>query len=452
VLALLCAAQFMLIVDVVVVNVALPAMRRGLGIPDGQLQLAGIAYTLTFGSLLIVAGRVGDLLGRRRVFLAGLTLFTLASAMTGGAQEAWQLFAGRSLQGVGAALISPTALALLTATFPEGSGRNRALGLWAAVGSGGAIAGQLLGGVITDVFGWRWVFFVNVPVGIVTVLAVSQLVHETRGEDRPRLDLGGAATLAMGLAAASLGLSRVADHGVDTGVVVLGALALVLLRGFVLLERRHPAPLLRFELLRRPPVRSGNLVLALLAGAVASALFFVTLYLQVVLDYSPMDVGLAFAPVTLIVLLVSPTAGRLVTRFGARRLLMAGTALSTVGLLCLVTVDGRGSYATDVLPGLAIVAFGNGLAFAPTMITAMSGVRPREQGVASGLLNTSQELGTAIGLAVLASIAAAVTGASDAVAATAMTNGYRVGFACAAALAGVAFIVAIHTPRSIGKE
>jgi EmrB/QacA subfamily drug resistance transporter len=451
-LIVLCAAQLMLIVDVVVLNVALPSMQRGLGIPAGQLQLTGVAYTLAFGSLLIVAGRAGDLFGRRRLFLIGLGVFTAASVLTAAAQDDSWLFAGRALQGLGAAMVSPTALALLTSTFAEGPERNRALGMWAAVGSGGAVAGQFLGGLMTDVFGWRSVFLINAPIGVLAIALATRLLPESHGQRKERLDLRGAALLSGGVAAFSLALARVAEHGFDAPTLAGTAVAVALLAGFALAERHHPAPLVRADLLRNRGVRSGNIVLALLAGATGSALFFTTLYLQSVLDYTPMAVGAAFAPVTLIVLAVSPVVGRLTSRLGARTLLLAGTTLTLTGMLLLSRVDPSGSYFTEVLPGLAVVAFGNALAFAPTMIAATSGVDAEDQGLASGLLNTSQELGTAVTLAVLAPIAATVARAGGLTGdAMATTAGYRAGFLAAAALLGLAAATAWRTPRGIGE-
>ncbi|WUH98174.1 MFS transporter [Spirillospora sp. NBC_00431] len=435
----LCAAQFMLIVDVVVLNVALPSLQDSLGIPAEHLQFAGTAYTLTFGSLLIVAGRAGDLFGRRRIFQTGLLIFTLASALAALAQEGWHLFAARALQGVGAALVSPTAMALVTSLF-EGERRNRALGVWAAIGSGGAIAGQLLGGVLTDVFGWRSIFLINLPVGVAGALLAGRLLPESRGSVRPTLDGWGAALLAACLAAFSVAL---------TGSWLSGLAAAVLFLAFCLYERRRDEPLVRFALLRDGAVRTGNAVLALIAGTTAIALFFTTLYLQNILGHSATRVGMAFAPVTAIVLVVSPYAGRLVGRLGVRPLMLAGTALSAAGLAHLSFMDASGGYLTDVLPGLALVALGNGVAFAPTMIAATS-VGPSDAGAASGLLNTSQELGTAIVLASLAPVAAAVYGAgtvpSD------LTDGYQAGLWAASALTVAALLIALGAPKTTGRS
>ncbi|MGH3679488.1 MAG: MFS transporter, partial [Natronosporangium sp.] len=383
-LAVLCGAQFMLIVDIVALNVALPSIQRGLSIQPGQIQLAGVAYTLTFGSLLIVAGRAGDLLGRRRIFRIGLAIFTIASVLTAAAQTGEQLFAGRALQGLGAAMVSSTALALVTSTFAEGEQRNRAIGIWGAIGSGGAVAGQLLGGLLTERFGWQSIFLINLPVGIVAIMLAGRLFTESRAGGRERLDLGGAALLTAGVATFSLTVARIAEQRVDPGLLALGAATVLLLAGFALVQRRHPTPLVQFGLLRNRGVHTGNLVLALLAGATGAALFFTTLYLQGVLGYSPSAVGVAFAPVTVIVLVVSPYAGRLAGRVGVRTLLVTGTTLAVLGLLHLSLVGVDGSYLTEVLPGLTAVALGNGLAFAPTMIAATAGVDARDHGLASG--------------------------------------------------------------------
>jgi EmrB/QacA subfamily drug resistance transporter len=404
--------QLLLIVDVVVVNVALPSMREGLGIGDGQLQLTSVMYTLVFGSLLIVAGRLGDLLGRRRLLLAGVAIFTGASLLSGGAQNGWQLFAARALQGLGAALISPNALSLLTSLFPEGERRNQAFGVWAAVGSGGAILGQVLGGALTDLAGWRSIFLINVPIGLAVILAAARVLPESRSPDSQHIDVLGALSLAGCLACLTIALTRVAEQAFDATFGAAVALCLALAVVFVRTERRHRAPLVRLGMLRNSAIRTGNLVLALNAGALTGALFFTTLYLQGTLGYSPLTVGLGFAPVTLVVLIVSPIAGRAVGRVGARRMLVLGGLAGAAGMLYLTRISGAGSYAVDVLPGLALVALGSGLSYAPTFALGTSGIAEADQGLASGLLNTAQELGAAIGLALLASLAVALAGSA----------------------------------------
>jgi EmrB/QacA subfamily drug resistance transporter len=443
-LTVLSAVQLMLIVDVVVVNVALPAIAADLRLTKAQLPFTGIAYTLLFGSLLIVGGRAGDAYGRRRVLRAGLVLFLAGSLLAAAAAEPAQLFGARAAQGLGAALVSPNALGLLLATFPEGAARNGALGVWAAVGSGGAVLGQLLGGLLTDLAGWPWIFLINVPVAGMALVATARLLPETPRAAGQRLDAAGATLLAVTLGSLTIVLAQLPTTGAGATTVALLAATAVLAAGFVAVERRHPDPLLRFSLLAHPGVRAGNAMLALNAGATVGALFFATLYLQRTLGYAPLAVGAGFAPVTLIVLVASPVAGRLVTRFGARPLLVAGSVLAAGGLLLLAGVPADGSYLASVLPGLALVAFGNGLSFAPILATATSGVGAADQGLASGLINTAQELGAALGLAVLASIAAASGGPAPA--------GYRWGYLAAAAFAATAALVGTRVPGELGRE
>ncbi len=443
VLAILCLAQFMLIVDVVVVNVALPSIRADLDIADSRLQLVSVGYTLTFGSLLILFGRMGDLLGRRRLFLIGLAVFTLASLATALAASEWLLFASRAAQGVGAAMVSPTALALLLTYFREGDERNRALGYWGAVGSGGAIAGQLLGGSLTDAFGWRSIFFVNVPIGVLALAAAVLHLQESRPEERRHLDGRGACLLVAGLVAAIVSLTRLGEGQDLSAALWTGAAAVVLLGAFVRAERRHPAPLVDAGLLRVGRVLPANLLLAVNAGMVSGTLFFTTLYLQVVLGYSPLAVGAAFAPITLVILLVSPRVGALVARVGVRRLLTIGFTLSALGMAALARLPQDGSYSTDVLPWLVLVALGSAFAYAPTFVAGTSDVPPDQEGLASGLLSTSQELGAAMGLTVLASLAAA---AKTHAVPTDTAAGYRAGLLLAAAVTALALVAVRRLP------
>jgi EmrB/QacA subfamily drug resistance transporter len=442
VLILLCVAQAMLITDVVVVNVALPSIRSDLGIPDGRIQLVSVAYTLTFGSLLIIFGRVGDLMGRRRLFLIGLSVFTLASLATGTANLEWQLLAARSAQGVGAAMIAPTALALLTTAFDEGAERNRALGYWASVGSAGAIGGQLLGGLITADFGWRWIFLINVPIGLANFVAARRHLTESRAERGPAVNVWGGALLAAGLACAILALTRFAEgaHRVQGALLAVTAAAAFL--AFAAGERRHRTPILERRLLRTGDVARANLLLAVNSGTLGSTLFFTTLYLQVVLGYSALQVGLAFAPITLVILLISPRAGALTTRYGTRLPLLAGFVLLAAGTLLLSRVPADGDYFRDVLPAFLLLAGGSGLSYAPTFVAGTTGVADRDQGLASGFLSSAQELGAALGVSILGALAAAVTAGTGS---TALTGGYRAGL-----LAGAgAIIIAIPLIRRL---
>lgn len=429
-LVLLCAAQFMLIVDVVIVNVALPTIRTDLAIPDSRLPLVSVAYTLTFGSLLIVFGRAGDLLGRRLLFLTGLTTFTVASLATGLAQAEWQLVTARAGQGVGAAMVSPTALALLTTAFREVASRNRALGYWAAVGSGGAVAGQLVGGVVTEAVGWRGIFLINVPIGVATLALARRHLHESRAEERPTLDLRGAFLLTLGLAAGTLSLTRLAEGGRVVEALWLAVASGAALLALVGVERHHTAPLVDRRPLRIGGVARANVLLAIDAGALGATLFFTTLYLQVVLGYSPMTVGAAFAPITLLIIVISPRAGALTTRYGPRLPIAAGFVLLTTGMLLLARIPTGGSYLRDVLPPLLLLATGSGLSYAPIFIVGTTGVPDRDQGLASGFLNSAQELGAALGITILGAVATAATLGDDP---AALTAGYRAGFLAAAA-------------------
>ncbi|HLU55695.1 MAG TPA: MFS transporter [Pseudonocardia sp.] len=437
-LLLLCAAQFMLIVDVVVVTVALPTIRADLAIPDGRLPLVSVGYTLAFGSLLVVFGRVGDLFGRRRLFLIGLATFTVASLATGLAQAEWQLLVARAGQGVGAAMVSPTALALLTTAFGEGAARNTALGYWAAVGSGGAVAGQLVGGAITDLFGWRWVFLINVPIGIATLVLGRRLLPESRAEERPALDVAGAVLLALALAAATLSLTRYAEGGPTVQATGLLGLGLAAFAALVAVERAHRAPLLDRRVLRTGGVARAGALLLVDAGALGASLYFTTLYLQVVLGYSPLAVGAAFAPVTFLIILISPRAGALTTRYGPRRLIAVGFALLAAGMLLLARVPVEGTYWRDALPALLLLAVGSGLSYAPIFIAGTTGVADRDQGLASGLLNSAQELGGAVGITVLGAVATAATIGTDPVA---LAAGYRAGLLTAAAVTATSLLL-----------
>ena len=446
ILTLLCAAQFMLILDVAIVNVALPSIQRELAILPPDLQWVGTAYTVTFGGLLVLFGRAGDLLGKRRLFTAGLLVFTLASALCGGAQAGLQLFVARGLQGVGAAAVSSAALALLTSTFPDGAGRARAIGIFGAVASVGAIAGQLLGGVLTDLIDWRAIFLVNIPIGVAGLVLAPRILAETGLAEQDGVDAAGAISLTAGLVVLIVGLTRLGSGAIDaTAWVLLGAAAL-LLAAFGAIERRHPQPLVDFTLFRNRGPAVGNAAMALSAGAVTGVMFFATLYLQLVLGYSALAVALAFAAVTLVIVLLSPRAATLAARIGARRLLLSGSALAAAGALSLATIPVDGNYAVNVLPGMLLVGVGMAAFFAPAMLAATSHVPAVQQGPASGTIGTSQQLGGAIGLAAAAAIGAAATEASRAGADAAAVAGYRAGFLAVAGLLALAALVSAFAP------
>ncbi len=434
VLVLVCLAQFMVILDVSIVNVALPSIRSGLGFSTTGLQWVVNAYTITFGGFLMLGGRAADLLGRRRVFLAGTALFSLASLLCALASSRGLLVGARALQGLGGAVISPASLSILTTTFAEGAPRNRALGLWGAMAGLGGACGVLLGGLLTQGLGWPAIFLINVPVGIAVIIASRRVVPESRREDMPRhFDVAGAALVTAGLVVAVYGIVRAESLGWGAaGVLVPLSLAALLLALFALVEGRFAsAPLMPLSIFRMPRLRAANLVIALLYSAVFAMWFFLTLYLQEVLHYSAIRAGLSFLPMTLSIVATSTLAPRLVARFGVRPVLTAGMLSAAAGLALLTGVRPGGSYWATVLPGGVLGAAGLGLSLVPATIAAVQGVTSAQSGLASGLLNTSRLAGGALGLAVLSTLAASHTssqlvhGASDL---SALSSGYQLAF------------------------
>jgi EmrB/QacA subfamily drug resistance transporter len=432
-------AQFVLVLDVAIVGVALPSIRADLDLSPENLQLVVTTYALTFGGLLLLGGRIADLLGRRRVFVSGLALFTLASLACGLAGSEATLLAARLLQGGGAALVAPAALSLLTAIFPEGETRNRALGVWSAVAAGGGAAGLLLGGVLTDLAGWRWVFLVNVPVGIVVVAVARRVLPESRPAGTGRIDAAGAVAATAGLMALVYGLGRGGQEGFgDRLVLALLPASVALLAAFVAIERRAAAPLVPFGLFRLRTLVGANLATFLMSGVVLGVNFFLTLHFQEVLAYSPIETGLAFLPMTLVIGLASGAAARLVDRTGARPLLLGGMLALAGGSVLLSRLSADGSYAVDVLPGLLLVAVGLGPGFTIGTLAATAGVPAGQQGVASGVLNTSQQVGGAVGLAALAAVASAATGSAAGSTPAALTDGFAAAFLVAGGFAVIA--------------
>jgi EmrB/QacA subfamily drug resistance transporter len=411
-LALICVAQFMVILDVAVVNVALPAIRGSLNFSTAGLQWVVNAYTLTFAGFLMLGGRASDLLGRRRVLLAGIALFTLASLACALSTSAGMLIVARTVQGVGGAVISPASLAILTTSFTEGRERNRALGVWAAIGGIGAASGALLGGLLTQGLGWQWVFLVNVPIGLAVLAIAPRVVPEGRGELGHRhFDLSGALLVTTGFVALVYGIVRAEALGWGAaGVLAPIGAGLALLAAFVVVEGRFAqAPLVPLWIFARRRLRAANgIVLALYSG-VFVMWFFVSLYLQEVLGYDAIETGLAFLPMTIGVTIASARAPRLVARLGARWTIAAGMATAATGLVLLTGIRPGAGYLS-VLPGGVLAAAGLGLALVPSTIVAVQGIPAAEAGVASGLLNTSRLLGGALGLAVLTTIAESHTG------------------------------------------
>ncbi len=444
-LAVLCAVQFMLVLDISVVNVALASIQDDLGMAPADLQWIVSAYTLAFGGLLILGGRAGDLYGRRRFFLLGLALFTAASALCGLAPSPALLIGARALQGLGGALAAPAALSLLTTTYAEGAARNRALGMWGAVAAGGGAAGVLLGGVLTDLAGWRWVFLVNVPVGLLALVVARRVLPESRRGDAGRLDVAGAVTVTGGLVGLVYGLSQIEVLGPGSPrVLVALAAGVALLAAFVAIERRSPAPLVPFSIFRSRTLTGADLVAALTAAIVVGQSYFSALYLQQVLRFSAIATGLAFLPLTLLIIVVANVVPRILPRVGVRAVLVAGPLAFAAGMLLYAGVSVDGTYLADVLPGSMLVGLGLGLSFTGATIAATSGVPPERQGLASGLLTTAQQVGGALGLAVLVSVASVRTGgAADPSSASALTAGFSAAFFGAAVLAALAALVAL---------
>jgi EmrB/QacA subfamily drug resistance transporter len=447
-LLLACLAQFMVILDVSVVNVALPAIRGGLHFSEVDLQWVVNAYTVTFAGFLLLGGRAADMLGRRRVFVAGLVLFALASLAGGISDSQTVLIAARAVQGLGGAVIAPASLSILTTTFPEGAQRNRAVGIWGAMGGAGGAAGVLLGGVITDLLSWRWILFINVPIGLLAAFAAQRFIAESRRPMSSRdFDLRGALAATIGLSLLVLGIVRTDQTGWGSAptLAIIGA-GIALLAGFVLVEGRFAsAPLMPLRIWASRTLSAANVVVLLVGGATFAMWFFVSLYLQQVLGYSPIRAGLAFLPMTLCIVAGSTIASRSVARVGAKPLLVSGMAVMTLGLALFTRISTHGAYAADVLvPGM-LVGIGMGFAFVPATISAVAGVAPAEAGLASGLVNTSRLFGGALGLAVLAAIATDHTNSqlhAGASAHAALTSGFQLAFVIAAAFALIGGLVA----------
>ncbi len=407
VLVLVCLAQFMVVLDATIVNVALPSIQADLDMSESGLQWVVNAYALMFGGFLLLGGRAGDLIGRKRVFLAGLVLFTTASLLCALANgETWLILA-RGLHGLGAALVSPAALSIVTTTFREGKERTQALGVWAAIAVGGGAVGLVLGGLLVETLSWPWIFFVNVPVGIAAFFVSLRFVPESKDEHAHKsFDIAGAVSVTAGLVALVYGIVRSAESGWGSGEV-LGflALAVVLLVGFVLIERRSPEPLVRLSIFSVRTVRGANAAMFVVAAGLVAMFFFNTLYVQRVLGFSPLEAGFAFVPFTAGVIVGAALSQKLVPALGAREVPLIGAALGAVGLLLFLRLTPDSSYLTDLLPGILLTSVGMGLVFVPITLIATSGVPVDDAGLASGLFNTSPQIGGALGLALLSTLA-----------------------------------------------
>jgi EmrB/QacA subfamily drug resistance transporter len=406
-LALLCMAQFVVVLDASITNVALPTIGESLSISQGNLSWVVNAYVLTFGGFLLLGGRLADLLGRRRVFMSGLVLFAVASLAGGFAESEGFLIAARAVQGLGAAILSPAALSIITTTFRDGSERNKALGVWGAVAGSGGAAGVLLGGVLTEYLGWEWVLWVNVPIGIAAAAIAPSLVAESRSTSETRaFDFAGAVSVTAGLSTLVYALVEAPDAGWgSTQTIGLLALAVALIGAFVAVELRSASPLVPFSIFRLRTLTGANVVGILTGASLFSMFFFISLYMQNVLGYSAIKAGLSYLPLAGSIIIAAGVASTLVTKVGYKPILATGMALIAAGLVWFSQISPGGGFVADILGPSLLAAVGLGFAFVPQTIAAVSGVKETLAGLASGLINTSQQVGGALGLAVLSTVA-----------------------------------------------
>jgi EmrB/QacA subfamily drug resistance transporter len=451
-LILLCSAQFVVVLDASIVNVALPTIGEALDFTESSLPWVVNAYVLTFGGFLLLGGRLADLLGRRRVFMFGLVLFAIASLFGGLATTSGQLVAARAVQGLGAAILSPAALSIVATTFKDGAERNKALGIWGAVAGSGGAAGVLLGGVLTEYLGWEWVLWVNVPIGIAAAAVAPSLIAESRSEQETRhFDVAGAATITLGLSALVFALLDAEDAGWGSaqtiGTLIVSA---VLLAAFVAIEQRSQSPLVPFRIFRLRTITGANVVGILVGASLFSMFFFISLYMQQVLGYSAIKTGLSYLPLAIAIILSAGFASALVTKVGFKPILAAGMVFIATGLLWFSQISPDGSFVADILGPSLLAAVGLGFAFVPVTIAAVSGVEDREQGLASGLINTSQQVGGALGLAILAAIAnSEINNSRDPVV---LTDGFSSAFLVGSGFAVLGLIATLFLIRNADSK
>src|ERR671913_763934 len=455
-LALLATVQFMVVLDIAIVNVALPSIQSDLGFSQENLQWVISAYALFFGGFLLLGGRAADLLGRRRLFIAGTLVFSAASLLSGFAWSDESLIIFRAAQGLGAAIITPAALSILMTTFSEGRERNAALGVWGAVGAFGAVAGVLLGGVLTDWLSWEWIFFVNIPVGVLGLVLAPILLTESRDARVKTFDVPGAVLVTSGLVALVYALTRGNHYGWSSiETIGLFTIAGVLLASFLVWESRTAEPLMPFSIFRLRTLVGANVAGLILGTALFSMFLMLTLYMQQVLSYSPMRTGVGYLAVAGTAIVWSALAAQLVTRVGVKPVLVAGMAFLSAGLVYFTQVSVGGSYLGDLLPGFLLIAVGLGFSFVPISIAALAGVQASEAGLASGLFNTSQQIGGALGIAALSAIATSTT--NDAVASgtavpKALTDGFESAFIWGGVVAAIGIVIALVLVRRSDLE
>jgi EmrB/QacA subfamily drug resistance transporter len=447
-LAIVCVAFFMTVLDVSIVNVALPSIGRSLHFSPTGLQWVITAYAITFGGFLLLGGRAGDILGRKRMFLIGVAIFTIASLVCGLAGTTTVLVAARAVQGFGAAIVSPSTLSIITTTFDEGPDRNKALGIWGAMGGSGAAAGVLFGGILVKYLGWEWIFFVNVPVGALVLALTPSIVRESRAPDIGRnFDVIGASSVTGGLALLVYAISKApVDGWGDATTIGLLIAATALIVFFIAWEARVENPLMPLSIFRIRTLAGANTVGALLGASIFADFFLLTLYVQNVLHYSPLKTGITFLATAGTVVVVAGVAQWLSTRFGPKPVMVTGMVLNTIALVWYAQIPVDGSYTHDLLGGYLLFGVGLAFAFIPVSIAALAGVGPREAGLASGLLNTAQQVGGAIGVAVATSVAVShtthllQTGSSQA---AALTSGYSLAFWVIAGISAAGAVAAL---------
>jgi EmrB/QacA subfamily drug resistance transporter len=449
VLAVVVIAQFMVILDATIVNVALPTIKLDVGFSEQSLSWVLNAYTLIFGGFLLLGGRAADRLGRRRVLMAGIALFSGASLLCGLSQSEGTLLVARGLQGLGGAMVSPAALSIIITTFAEGPARNRALAVWGAVAGAGGAIGLLLGGVIVQLLSWRWIFFVNVPIGAVVLALAPRIVPESRSQSVSSggYDIEGAVAATLGTISLVFTLIKADSWGWTSGRTLAGfAIAAALIVAFVSIERRHRDPLVPLRIFSNRSLAASDATFLLVAAALFGMFFFLTLYLQQVLGFSALKTGVAYLPLTLTLIGASALASRLVDRFTPKPVLVTGLLVTTAGFVLLTRVTGHGDYASHVLPAMIVLGPGLGLSFVPVTIAATNGVASGDSGLASGLLNTTQQVGGSLGLAILSSVSTSrVTSALHGGSAlpAALTHGFKGGFTVAAFLCAVGAVLAV---------
>lgn len=449
VLAVVAVAQFMVILDTTVVNVALPTIKTDLGFSEQSLSWVLNAYALMFGGFLLLGGRAADRLGRRRLFMAGIILFSGGSLICGLAQSEGMLLASRAAQGLGGAMVSPAALSIVLTTFAEGPERNRALAIWGAIAGAGGAAGVLLGGVIVQAISWRWVFFINVPIGAVALALSPRIIPESRADAAQQrgYDVAGAIAITLGTLGLVFTLIKAESWGWGSGKTIAGfAVAAVLISAFLVIERRQRDPLVPLRIFSNRSLSAADVTMLLVAAALFGMFYFCTLYLQQILHFSALKTGVSYLPFSLTLIAASGSASQLVDRFTPKPVLVTGLLISTVGFIVLTQVSGHGDYLSHVLPAMVILALGLGLSFVPVAIASTTGVAPQDSGLASGLLNTTQQVGGSLGLAILSTVATTrLNHALHAGAAlpVALTHGFKGGFIVSAFICAGASVVAL---------